>query len=397
MADVDGTVRLCCLARRPVAGVDPQHALIAAGDSLYLQKVRDRMLAGEVVEDCLNCHYEELVGIRSRRQRENSKWHAMRDATASSCASTNLVSLDLRLGNVCNLECVMCGAHESSRWEKVERQLRPASSLGKRCVHADAVSTASQRTEALFGSRFMEDFSSLLPSLRELTLGGGEPLLSPAHQKLLETCVRSNHARHIHLYYHTNGTMAPSWLSDYWRQFAGVDVFLSVDAVGERNHYIRYPTDWTRVNNNILKFYDLGVRRLVVVTTVQFLNLLVLPELFTWVRGLRAATQGFVADAPVFNLLHFPEFLNVRIFPQHLRSEVRTRVLDRCGDSASRHFASAALAFMDATPCDVSLLATAAQFISGLDQRRKTSFRQTFPELVALVGDPQLKEWEIAK
>ena len=98
---------------------------------------------------------------------------------------------------------------------------------------------------------FKQDLYNQIPFLKRVTIAGGEPLLIKEHHSFLEECINQKEAHHISLHYHTNGTVLGSDLFDKWKHFESVIVFISLDDIGGRNRYIRYPCSWKRIEKNI--------------------------------------------------------------------------------------------------------------------------------------------------
>ncbi len=90
----------------------------------YMRNVRTAMLSGNVPSSCLKCFEEETNGIVSKRVWETYYWHEegidlkklVDDTTGDGEVPAAIRYLDLRLGHTCNLKCVMCSPHDSSRW-----------------------------------------------------------------------------------------------------------------------------------------------------------------------------------------------------------------------------------------------------------------------------------------
>ena len=61
------------------------------------------------------------------------------------------------------------------------------------------------------------------------------------HFDILQTLVDKGRAKDISISYNTNGSIYPKDYIDLWKQFKSVQVFFSVDGVGERFNYIRHP------------------------------------------------------------------------------------------------------------------------------------------------------------
>ena len=98
-------------------------SLLDAWNNEYMKSVRRMMLKGERPASCLKCFKEEDAGHRSKRQWETSKWvneigleEIIDETTVEGAVPPKVRYIDLRLGSKCNLACVMCSPHDSSKW-----------------------------------------------------------------------------------------------------------------------------------------------------------------------------------------------------------------------------------------------------------------------------------------
>src|SRR3954467_4134401 len=129
----DGNVHLCCVSSGG-SGVNlNEHTLADYWNSQFVKDVRRRMLAGKRVTACQHCYRLEEHGYKSHRLVENEVWQkkcgeeVLQQLIGKTAADGTLDAavqyLDLRLGNTCNLQCIMCQPHESSRWLPTARQI----------------------------------------------------------------------------------------------------------------------------------------------------------------------------------------------------------------------------------------------------------------------------------
>jgi MoaA/NifB/PqqE/SkfB family radical SAM enzyme len=129
----DGNVQLCCVSGGG-SGVNLNGQTLADyWNSAYIKDARRRMLVGQEVKACQHCYREEAHGYRSHRIAENEVWlracgeHAIRELVSKTTADGTLDAapqyVDLRLGNTCNLQCIMCQPRESSRWLQAATRL----------------------------------------------------------------------------------------------------------------------------------------------------------------------------------------------------------------------------------------------------------------------------------
>ena len=124
---------------------------------------------------------------------------------------------------------------------------------------------------------FLESMRNQAEHIKELYFAGGEPLLIPEHYKILEFMVSTGASKNCILRYNSNGLEISDHLLELWNQFKQVKFNFSVDAVGEKNYYIRYPSAWDSVVKNLHKLDNTPDHIIVnIACAVQLLNVLLI-------------------------------------------------------------------------------------------------------------------------
>ena len=89
------------------------------------------------------------------------------------------------------------------------------------------------------------------------------------------------------MHYTTNGSIFPDteWW-DIWKYFKKVDIQLSIDGVGARFEYIRFPGNWNNLEKNVsdykIKIKNCENMQLSISHTLGALNIFYLDEFFHW-------------------------------------------------------------------------------------------------------------------
>jgi len=301
----NGDVRVCCTANASGAGPDDvkdaglvkrdgrvmnlrDNTIEEVWNSDYMKSIRLKMLDGGIPSSCTKCFEEESNGIISKRVWETIVWkdridiQSVVDKTSTDGSlPVDIPYFDLRLGNLCQLKCVMCSPHDSSSWIKDWKQQYPKYKTFELKQDQDW-DRSFDYTWYQKGS-FLDTMKSQAHNIKELYFAGGEPLLIPEHYKILEFMVDSGNAKNCILRYNSNGLELPSKLFDLWKHFKQVKFNFSIDALGEQNDYIRYPSKWADVEKNI-RLLDQTDDNIVVniACAVQLLNVLYLPDLAMW-------------------------------------------------------------------------------------------------------------------
>jgi MoaA/NifB/PqqE/SkfB family radical SAM enzyme len=412
----NGDVRLCCTANASGAGLADvkdaglvkqdgvnmnfrNHTLGEVWNSQFMRDTRLTMLDGRKPESCLKCYKEEDNGIVSKRQWETKVWSERIDldnivaqTAADGSLPVNVPYFDLRLGNMCQLKCIMCSPHDSSAWIKEwKAQLPKYKTIElKTDQHWDIDFDYTWYQK----SSFLDDMRSQASNIRELYFAGGEPLLIPEHYKILEFMVETGAAKDCVLRYNSNGMELPEKLFELWNHFKEIKFNFSVDAVGVQNEYIRYPSKWTTLVQNLERLDDTPSNVTVnIACAVQLLNVSYLPDLVHWKNSKnfkKVNLPPYGAGLIGTHLVYLPSYLNVRVLPEHIKKRVSEKIDYFCmRQSRNAEFLQnpygmkrwvGLLQYMNAEDWS-SKLPTLEDYLTTTDQQRGTDFRKTFPDL----------------
>jgi len=302
-----GTARPCCLAKDEIIYHDEQgieqkynlkeHTLEEIYHSRYMQLLRRDFLYGQKPATCQRCWDEEAAGRISKRINSKIKLKEHYDSVDFNDLNPNsLWFIDLKLGNICNLKCRICGSWSSSKWANEEIDYVQIVDRKQHLAYKYLQDGAWPRENP----QFWNNLKTLLPNIKYLEFTGGEPFLIEQHFKLLEAAVNSNDSKHIEIHYNTNATVFPD-AAEIWNYFKHVEIAFSIDNVDKRFEYERYGAKWDHVQSNIVKFTEMRSAKIStqLCTTMNIQNVYYLPEICDWI-----STQTF--DHVYFNMLHDP-------------------------------------------------------------------------------------------
>ena len=303
-----GTARPCCLAKDEITYFDElgyehkydlkRHTLEEIYHSRYMQVLRRDFLYGQKPATCQRCWDEEAAGRTSKRINSRVRLKDYVDAIDfNDLDPDNLWFIDLKLGNICNLKCRICGSWSSSKWAKEEIDYVPG--LENRKEHL-AYKFLTDGVWPRENPQFWENLKTLLPNIKYFEFTGGEPFLIEQHFELLRYAVDNNYSKNIEIHYNTNGTVLPE-SRELWQHFKQVEVAFSIDNTGARFEYERYGAGWADVERNIRQFTELRSNKFStqLCLTVNIQNVYYLPEICDWIYD-----QTF--DHIYFNMLHDP-------------------------------------------------------------------------------------------
>jgi MoaA/NifB/PqqE/SkfB family radical SAM enzyme len=321
-----GTTRPCCLAKDEITYLDEQgieqkynlqeHTLEEIYNSRYMQLLRRDFLYGQKPDTCQRCWDEEAAGRVSKRINSRIRLKEYYDDVDwNNLNPDQLWFIDLKLGNICNLKCRICGSWSSSKWAKEEIDYVPGIDRKTHLAYKFLQDGAWPRESEVF----WDNLKTLLPNIKYFEFTGGEPFLIEQHFELLRYAVEQGYSENIEIHYNTNGTVFPE-SAELWANFKHVEIAFSIDNVGARFEYERYGADWNEVQENIAKFTEIRSRKIStqLCTTMNVQNVYYLPELCDWI-----STQTF--NHIFFNMLHDPWHMNIG----RMTSAAKELVIDR--------------------------------------------------------------------
>ena len=319
-----------------------KHNLEQARNSPTAKELRVLMMKGIKPKKCVQCFHRESLGMETKRIGALGQYgyefsdylqHTQEDGTIDS-SKIPLKNLDLRFGNTCNLKCRSCGPSDSNLWYEDTFKLYagdsneyPLNHYGEKKYKLlkDTNGTVKINTSDFEWQKDSEFYRNLLDNMHTVTtiyFTGGEPTVIKKHKKLLEYCIENGFAKNIQLDYNSNLHATPTYLSEYWREFKFVYIGASIDGFGPVQGYMRPPSTWEGVKNNMLKLEDLKLdnMRISISPTISLMNILNIPKLVDWVLSL---DNPQVIQRRINNhTLYYPEYYNVQILPLKVKEYI---------------------------------------------------------------------------
>jgi organic radical activating enzyme len=321
-----GTVRPCCLALQEITDDQGSKFDLATADlaeiqrSKHMRGLREQFLLGQRPDTCQRCWNEEDAGRTSKRMHTLTKLAPMLADQIWDTDAKPLQFLDLKLGNICNLKCRICGSWSSSTFaaeelaELADRDQRRAS------FHYQMLRSGAWPRNS---PGFWQQLETVMEHIQYLEFTGGEPFMIQEHFDLLQRLVDRGVSQNIEIHYNTNGTHFPD-AESIWQHFRHVEIAFSIDDVERRFEYQRSGADWQQVCDNIQRFRDLRSRAtnisLQVCCTVNIFNILYLSEVAAWIdqQEFDFVYWNMLHDAPEWNIQNL-RWAAKRFAENHLR------------------------------------------------------------------------------
>ena len=356
----NGDIRVCCQAQHgPTGGIlkddtgKSYHAsnanLSDVRNSKLSKEIRVAMMNNRWHPECVRCKREEDAGMASRQTYENEIWvdngpfdwetllkHTDKDGTIN----TNAIDCsfyDVRFGNLCNLKCRMCGPTDSSQWYEDQVLL-----WGDKYKDSHGTVKLVKNSKGKYepennvydwhdSEHYWKQMEDRIPQIRKLYIVGGEPLMIDRHYEFLKKCVDRDQAKKIIVEYNSNITNIPQRAWDIWKHFKRINVGASIDGVGDINYYMRPPSRFNKIHENLQKLSTAeGNFKVWIACTVNVFNVLHLPEFMEWalLNKMPRINDDNIKPILTPHPLHGPKFYNIRMLPDYAKEYVKKKYED---------------------------------------------------------------------
>ena len=370
----------CCWARtKSVCGPQNTPAIDYFKGNIFNEMRRD-MLRGVksdlLLDTCSLCYKNEENNGSSARLQSEVDWNVLDnfDSDGKMIDNNNrFIKLELNaFGNHCNLECYECQPDNSSRREERLKKMgtKWQAILGKYSF----VDRDVKKKNKVLWREFVNDLVQHSRNIKMLSFCGGEPMSMVSHFDILDALIDSGDSKEIELYYVSNMTMFTlSKMKRYIDKFKWMNIQWSVDGIGERNYWLRYPTNWNNTVKNVLdvqqylyytKPWKIG--KIEATITPSLLGVLKLRETVDWMNK-----HDLMQDNPMINRIDEPKICQTR----HLPDEIKQKIGDDVKSVSEYHYND----MMEQR--DPYYFGLAIKYFDALDKSRGTDWRATFPEL----------------
>jgi hypothetical protein len=223
-----GNVKTCCAGNPNMLGNLDANTIEEILNTDLMTKIRASLAQGRPHEYCSNCVKAERFGADSERA-----WHNRVNPNFDYAQAGDKyhypVIFDVRWNTTCNLSCNYCGPSCSSKWAGIKNI--PFRS-GTRPYYEQVCEFLQQHGE----------------HIHEVALIGGEPLLLPENDRLLDVVPESTI---ITLITNISVDLTKNKIFQKLSQRRNVGWSMSFDNVGDRFEYVRHGADWKLLQDNL--------------------------------------------------------------------------------------------------------------------------------------------------
>ena len=376
-----GTVRPCCLADDEIVDSDSVKFNLKSAsfqdiqNSEYMYQLRQEFLAGKQPATCRKCWSEEDAGRTSKRMHTLDRLKHMGISSEWTHEAKPLMFLDLKLGNICNLKCRICGSWSSSSFA-VEEIANSVEANSKNSFAYQMLKAGRWPRE---NESFWNQINQCLEDIRYIEFTGGEPFMIEEHFEMLRGIVDRGIAHQVEIHYNTNGTQYPHNAIEIWKHFKTVEIAFSIDDLGERFEYQRTGALWTDVQRNIELYRNMRQQysniQLQCCSTVNIFNVRYIDQLADWI-----SVQGF--DFVYWNIMHDAQHFSVASLPDTAKQAIADH-LNTVSTGYKKDFEGIVDFMMRGQSTDGS---ETRRQIQKLDQWRDQDLSAVAPEFACLIN-----------
>ncbi len=374
-----GGVKTCCYIKPNLSNFKGNTAFNIHNNTIndfwnsdYNRYVQEQFLKGNTPKECGFCLRSEEKDIKSERQLANKHYGIIGNKSPNYYLK-RLKKLNLEhpedynidITNLCNLKCYMCSGESSSKL------LIENNALGLEKLDQKDYDVSEPRLDALIEEIVKNNVTNI-------TLQGGEPLLNPKIISMLERLGTREIANNLSIWITTNGTQYSENLFKTLSKFKTVKIIFSIDGVGKTNEYLRYPSRWADIENNVKKFRILKNATFQISFTVQNFNILDIKNIINFSNTHKIHLK--------LHLLYIPRYLRLHILPKQIL-QTALDLLETIQDSDVIHVTNfngiksqiqSALEDSKTSEKELDELITV---IGKRDAYRKTSIKNYLPEI----------------
>lgn len=289
----------------------------------HMAGVRAGMLEGVAPKGCEECHLMEQHNKVSGRQKQLLKVGVRLEQFEKTLVSSPWVETfadptctqlpqdwQIDLGNYCNSACVFCDPGSSSR----------LASEWKRIGFIDQMPAPNWTDDPELVAKFVETLEQS-PHIQYLHFIGGETLITPAFKTILEALIRAGLNRTATIGFTTNLITWDDSVVELLKQFAGVNLGMSIEAFKIVNDYVRWPATLPKIYKTLDQWLEVAKQHSWLMqfrTTPTILTVGHLLSVYQYAWDHNIAVESC-------NFLNKPEFMRPSVLPP----EYRTPIIER--------------------------------------------------------------------
>lgn len=332
LIDTNKGVRPCCVYDGYIGNLHKE-SLINIISSDQWKTIKQSMYDNIWPNECLSCKERE----------ESSGWSVRKLFTDGNFNVTGwendkITYLEMNGSNICNLACLHCNAGFSSKWVQEVKKAREVFNTydhdkQNRMKWMDAViiyndsHIGNHRTTKVHlpnPDLILENLKKLdLSDLKTINFKGGEPFLNEETYIVLDYLNTLGILENIEIKVSTNGTYITDQYIDLLKKVNYIDLYISLDGVGELFNYIRYgEATFESIEPTIAKLNTLSSIQINTSTAVMNYNIYNLIDIRNYCIKMAEKYDKMNKNAGFANCLQHPRYLALNTLFESTRNSL---------------------------------------------------------------------------
>jgi sulfatase maturation enzyme AslB (radical SAM superfamily) len=266
----------------------------------------------------------------------------------------------------------MCDATRSSEWAK------------------DIGQPVSTVTTAM-----IDDLAEISDHVQRICIQGGEPTIMPEFEYYFSLLDQKGLTKNIELMMITNATNVNKRFYELLEKFKKVRLTVSVDAYQSANDYIRWPSNFTQIEKNLLKMSELPANiEVEIFNTINILSMFNYYEFLNWCKKIE---NIFDAKGKVFKIVPMkvegPKKYSPFCAPRNLKDKFIEDIRSFMDENNLIHNTNWKTEMMvimkriNSTPADNEALDLLKDAVKKLDQQRNVKINNYIPDFNKYIND----------
>lgn len=368
----------------------------------FYKTLRMDLISGIKNPACNKCWKRESVGAFSYRKKSNNI-NKLVDSTTINQVYNNNGYLDtppkyivLKIGNLCNLKCIMCNQVSSDKiekeiviWKSKNEQLPQWLNYIDSFDAPDEIKDVRSLSLKSTPEKVIEQLEPALSQCHELELVGGEAFVNPFTNDLLAYCISKGIAKNISIQTISNLSLINKKQIELMKQFKSVELTASFDHVdSEHFYFIRYPASYADFRKNFNSLINDNIINLKISTTFSIFNIFDIEKIFDEFESIRQTmSKPLIIN---FNFVSDPNYFDIRYLESEQKLELTTKILDYViknkdykifqENPSTLNYIKTIPNYLKETPSDFdSVVQERSRVLELYDRTRNTNYKQLYP------------------
>lgn len=368
----------------------------------FYKTLRMDLINGVKNPACNKCWKNEEAGAFSYRKKANTNNNLIDENTLTKVYEDN-GHLDLhpkyivlKIGNLCNLKCIMCNQVSSDKiekeivfWKSKKEQLPQWLNYIDQYDVSDEIKDVRSLSVKSTPEKVIAQLEPALSQCYELELVGGEAFVNPFTNNLLEYCIQTGISKNISIKTISNLSLINKTQLSLMKQFKSVILTASFDHIDEdRFYFIRHPGSYTDFRKNFDSLIHSDTINLKISTTYSIFNIFDIDRIFDEFESIRQTmNKPLIIN---FNLVSDPNYFDIKYLEEFQKQQLTDKIFAYIQKSkhykifaenpSTLRYIETIPNYIKETPIDFkSVVKERSRVLELYDRTRDTDYKKLYP------------------